>query len=130
MKNDKYENQKFKGDENHHRCWWKNGKLHREDGPAFESGDGSNSWWLNGQLHRDDGPAIDDANGSKQWWKKGKRHRIDGPAVEWPNGSKEWFLNGIEYTEKEFQQWLDNKHLNERIQTPPKRKITQKRAKI
>jgi hypothetical protein len=29
-------------------------------------------------------------------------HRTDGPAVECADGSKEWYLNGIEYSEEEF----------------------------
>ena len=27
--------------------WWLNGKLHREDGPAYERPDGTKKWWLN-----------------------------------------------------------------------------------
>ena len=42
--------------------------LHREDGPAIEYFNGTNSWWLNGKLHRMDGPAIEYANGSKVWY--------------------------------------------------------------
>lgn len=37
----------------------------------------------------------------------GKRHRENGPAVEWVNGDQEWFLNGIKYSEKEFQKALN-----------------------
>lgn len=28
--------------------WWLNGKLHREDGHAYENDDGLKAWWLNG----------------------------------------------------------------------------------
>ena len=31
------------------KCWWLNGKLHREDGPAMEWADGDKFWWLNGK---------------------------------------------------------------------------------
>lgn len=51
--------------------WFKNGKLHREDGPAVIHPCGSNSWWLNGVYHRDGGPAIVNANGRKEWWTHG-----------------------------------------------------------
>jgi hypothetical protein len=37
----------------------KNGKLHREDGPAVEYADGSKKWYLNGKLHREGGPAVE-----------------------------------------------------------------------
>jgi hypothetical protein len=29
--------------------WYLNNKLHREDGPAKESFDGTKEWWLNGE---------------------------------------------------------------------------------
>jgi len=31
------------------KCWYLNGKLHREDGPAVERADGTTFWWLNGE---------------------------------------------------------------------------------
>jgi len=37
------------------------------------------------------------------WFLNGKCHREDGPAIEWNDGSKEWWLNGILYTEQEYQ---------------------------
>ena len=57
--------------------------------------------------HREDGPAIEGADGSKCWYINGRRHREDGPACEWGGGewgggSKSWFLNGVELSEKEF----------------------------
>ena len=51
--------------------WYKNGKLHREDGPAREWANGGKAWWLNGKCHREDGPAVEDADGSKWWWLNG-----------------------------------------------------------
>ena len=32
--------------------WYKNGKYHREDGPAIEWADGSKEWWVNGELKK------------------------------------------------------------------------------
>ena len=61
------------------------------------------AWFKNGKCHREDGPAVELVNGSKYWYKHGKRHREDGPAIEHNNGSKWWWLNGQEYTE---QEWL------------------------
>lgn len=58
--------------------------------------------YVNGQLHRDDGPAVESANGSKEWWKNGKRSRIDGPAVELANGTKEWWVAGQRMLEEQF----------------------------
>ena len=44
-------------------------------------------------------------------WVNGKRHREDGPAVEWNNGDKSWFLNGVEYTEQEYNLKIRNRKL-------------------
>ena len=52
--------------------------------------------WRNkqGQLHRLDGPAIESADGTKEWYQKGQRHRLDGPAIEYADGTKEWWIEG------------------------------------
>jgi hypothetical protein len=65
--------------------------------------DGTKYWRLNGKIHRTDGPAVEYADGSKSWWLNGKYHRTDGPAVEYADG-KEWWINGIEYSEEDWQQ--------------------------
>ncbi len=52
--------------------WWKDGKLHREDGPAYISSDGYQAWWKDGYLHREDGPAIIYPCGYQRWCKDGK----------------------------------------------------------
>jgi len=90
------------------KYWYKEGKLHRTDGPAIEYASGTKQWYQEGKLHRTDGPAVEYANGDKFWWKEGKRHRTDGPAVEYANGTKLWYIEGKEYTEKEFNELLKN----------------------
>jgi len=57
------------------KFWLKEGKLHRENGPAKEWIDGSNFWYLNGLAHRIDGPAIEFSNGHKEWWVEGKEFK-------------------------------------------------------
>ena len=42
----------------------------------------------NGKLHREEGPAIEIASGTKVWYKNGIRHRDVGPAIEYTNGTK------------------------------------------
>lgn len=93
--------------------WYRDGALHREDGPAIERDNGDKEWYLNGDRHRDNGPAIEYASGDREWWINGNRHRVDGPAidhsavkkwyhhnvlhrkdgpaVEWSNGEKYWY---------------------------------------
>ena len=34
-------------DKDNYIVWYKNGKMHREDGPAWEYANGSKAWWLN-----------------------------------------------------------------------------------
>jgi len=63
--------------------WYRNGKLHREDGPAIEHSDGSKSWYLNDKLHRVDGPAVEYADGSKSWYLNGKHVYGLGPIGEY-----------------------------------------------
>ena len=74
--------------------WYKDGKLHREDGPAVEWEDGSKEWLIEGKLHRLDGPAMEDVDGYKAWFVNGKAHRVDGPAVIDAEGNEEWLQNG------------------------------------
>ena len=50
---------------------------------------------------------IAENNGNKVWYKNCKLHREDGPACEYSNGSKFWFLNGIEYSEQEFNEKMN-----------------------
>ena len=64
---------------------------------------GNKYWYLNGKLHREDGPAYEGASGTKAWYLNGKLHREDGPAMEYANGDKYWCLNDKEVTEKEHK---------------------------
>ena len=60
--------------------------------------------WLNldGKLHREDGPAMETTDGSKSYFINDKRHREDGPAIEWADGDKYYYINDKNLTEKEF----------------------------
>jgi hypothetical protein len=40
--------------------------------------DGSKEWYRDGTLHRDDGPAIERADGSKEWYRDGTLVRKEG----------------------------------------------------
>lgn len=57
-------------------------------------------WRSKGKLHREDGPAYE-CKTCKQWYLNGKCHREDGPAVEWWTGYKEWYLNGKKISEED-----------------------------
>lgn len=91
--------------------WYKNGYVHRENGPAIKCLF-RKEWYINGKLHREDGPALNHY-GDGHWylngeiyktegfgyikWVKGYSdfpHRLDGPAIIFDDGSMEWWQNG------------------------------------
>jgi hypothetical protein len=76
------------------KLWYKKGKLHRKNRPAIEQNCGTKRWFINGLPHREDGPAIEYTDGDKFWFINGRLHREDGPAVDGYNGNKEWWING------------------------------------
>ena len=54
----------------------------------------STHYYKDGQLHREDGPAAEHSSGKKYWLLEGRQHRLDGPAVEWDEkGYYVWFIN-------------------------------------
>lgn len=69
-------------------------------------------------------------NGVITYYKNGLLHCEDGPAEEWNEGYMYWYLNGVEYTEEEFNQWLIKKELNEKLQSTLKLKPKEKKKKI
>ncbi len=77
--------------------YYKDGLLHRDDGPAVVYNNGLGYWYKFGKIHRDGGPAVDWGNGEVSWYRKGVYHREDGPAVEW-EGENVWYVNGIKAT--------------------------------
>lgn len=76
--------------------------LHRENGPASISSEGTQWWYFYGQIHREGGPAVEFFDGTKTWFIKNKKHRLDGPAVEHSNGKVEYWLQNIQYS---FEEW-------------------------
>ena len=93
--------------------WYRNGELHREDGPAYvkRHPDGTvlEGWHKDGELHHDGSPAwverYPDGIVVEQWYRNGRRHRDDGPALvgRSPDGTVEseaWWLD-----DKRVEQW-------------------------
>ena len=79
------------------------GQLHREDGPAIITDQGSAFWYQCGQRHRTDGPAIEYSDGGKEWWQNGQRHRTDGPAIVWDDGYVGLYIHGQQYSEDDYR---------------------------
>ena len=80
-------------DNNKTREWYREGKRHREDGPAVEWS-GAKMWYREGQRHREGGPAVERSDGTKMWYREGRLHREGGPAVEYGDGAKAWYREG------------------------------------
>jgi hypothetical protein len=78
--------------------WYRDGELHREDGPAVIKPDGSQFWKRDGQLHREDGPAEIWADGTRRWYRNNRLHREDGPAEIRPDGTQRWALHVGDYS--------------------------------
>jgi hypothetical protein len=81
------------------------GRLHREDGPAYIGIYGSEDWYFDGMLHREGGPAK---NGSRtslgEWYQHGKLHRHGGPAkichpFQDERTEEEWYIDGLRHRE-------------------------------
>ena len=100
------------------QLWFRDGQLHREEGPAtvYPNGDqwwyrdgqlhregdllaviyanGRQMWYRDGQLHREPGPAVV-SDGCHAWYRNGKAHREDGAAVVYGDGTLLWYLNDV-----------------------------------
>ena len=70
--------------------WYNNGNITKIE----YYNDGGVEYYKNGVLHREDGPALIKENGDKEWYFNGVLHRDDGPAIELHNGERSWFTNG------------------------------------
>jgi len=90
------------------KYWFKEGNLHREDGPAVEYSNGRKEWYKEGKLHRLDGPAIEYSNGGNSWYKEGKVHREDGPAREFPSGTKFWYIEDNLYSPEKLLELINS----------------------
>jgi hypothetical protein len=96
------------------------------------SPDGTYKWYLNGKLarngklHRQDGSAVESPDGTREWWLNGHLHRQDGPAVELPDGTREWYLNGKEFEDqKDFLKKLEKTVSKKRFQEIRIREVMQ-----
>ena len=67
---------------------------------------GNKFWYKNDKLHREDGPAIEYVSGHKHWFIEDMWHREDGPAIEWPNGDFYWFIDGKEIEVSSNEEFL------------------------
>ena len=50
-------------------------------------------WYKNGKLHRINGPAIEYKNGCKKWYRNGILYKECGPDIVYNRIKKKWFIN-------------------------------------
>jgi hypothetical protein len=75
--------------------YFQEGKLHREDGPAYDTNIVSR-WFYNGLLHRENGPAVEWNHGGCEWWDHGIRHNDSGPALITADSYQLYYIHGDE----------------------------------
>ena len=90
-------------------CYYLNGELHREDGPAIIEEDDTLIYYLNGELHREDGPAFIWGDGTVFYYLNGSLHREDGPAIIRTDGTVSYFINGKNIT----KEWIIENNIPE-----------------
>ena len=74
---------------------------------CYFNSDGTKIWYKNGKYHREDGPAFEYSDGKKIWHKDGMCHREDGPAVIYEDGRHLYYLNGTLYTKEEYWEEIE-----------------------
>jgi hypothetical protein len=83
------------------QIWFQHGECHRDGGPAAIRPRGTQFWYQHGELHRDDGPAVIDPSGTQMWFQHNEVHREDGPAIVMGDGTQHWMWHGQGVTKKE-----------------------------
>ena len=53
----------------------------------------------------------------KVWYKNNEFHRLDGPAVIYANGSEHWYIEGVNYSEEDFNAKIDSMKLGKELFT-------------
>lgn len=92
-----------------------------DDGSIMTTLHGTQLWTKNGGYHRLDGPAVVTNFGTAEWWVNGLPHRIDGPAVYHLHGPCKWYVNGRQFTEDEFNLYVDQ--TTGEVFVPPGKKL-------
>ena len=81
--------------------WHKNGKLHRENGPAILYPDGLQYWYKNDKLHCEDGPAVLYVSGYHTWWLNGMKYEFDEYIkIRFPTDCKEKMVFLLKWSDK------------------------------
>ena len=63
------------------------------EGKCYVKHPDSIRWYKNGRLHREDGPALIDVGETEYWFTNGILHRLDVPAVVYKTGNYQYWIN-------------------------------------
>ncbi len=74
---------------------------------VIEFYNGTKAWYKESKLHREDGPAVEHSDGDRYWYIEDKLHREDGPAIEMLNGSKLWYIDNVYLSYRNLEHWLN-----------------------
>ena len=75
--------------------------------------DGEERWYKDGMLHRDNGPAIIWANGTEGWFQYDMHHREDGPAIVSTVNEHEYYIYDRLCS---FKKWANHFKISEKEQ--------------
>jgi len=68
-------------------------------------------WYTDGKMNREDGPAyISDKN--IKWFKYGKLHRLDGPAIYNYYNTRRWFISGKSINRTQVENWIKKNNID------------------
>lgn len=100
--------------------WYYNGLRHRENNkPAITYKDKKQyeEYWFEGKLHRTDGPAFETIS-QVIWCFHGKYHRYEGPA-HWQAGKgMDWYIHGQKVNNHDYLRWIDETGIDLKNLTP------------
>ena len=75
--------------------------------PPHEISDsGVQQWYKDGKKHREDGPAVIYTDGDQYWYKDDKLHHEDGPAVIYSDGDQFWYIHNVDITD-DVNEWAE-----------------------
>lgn len=110
--------------------YFKDDMLHRENGPAMTSHNGTKTWYKNGKKHRVGAPASIWNNGNIEWFFEGMRHCETGPARIYPGRLEEYYLMDVQYPKEDFEHSVMKWKLNQKLQQEKIQKPQVKPKKI
>lgn len=86
---------------------------------SSQTNEGTIQFFKDGKLHRDNGPAVIAPDGTLVWWHEGNPHREDGPAAIWYGdlNNVDYYLFGKKVAKQQIDEFQKKKKLQQNLQT-------------